>query len=196
MKNLYRQHMTLRSHLLLILALVFSSGAHAAGNNWIDAMSFSYGEDNDNNETTLYRIGLQNKWERTWLNDGAWYVGGYWDAELAYMGSDHKKSKNDELFDLSLTPVFRLQRDASLSSGVSPYAEAGIGPHLLSETRLGNQQYSTALQFGTLVGFGLGFGEKGQYEISYRFQHISNADIKTPNQGMNLHLLRLGYSFD
>jgi lipid A 3-O-deacylase len=47
-----------------------------------------------------------------------------------------------------------------------------------------------------VVGFGLGFGDKGQYEISYRLQHISNGGIKTPNQGMNLHLLRLGYSFD
>jgi len=47
-----------------------------------------------------------------------------------------------------------------------------------------------------MLGFGLGFGEKGQYELSYRYQHISNGDIKTPNNGMNLHLLRLGYSFE
>jgi hypothetical protein len=188
--------MTQYRRLLPLLAVIFSTTAQAAGNNWIDAMSLTYGEDMDNNETTLYRLGLQNKWERTWLNDGAWYVGGYWDVELAYMESDHDKSKNDNLFDLGLTPVFRMQRDASLSSGVSPYAEAGIGPHLISETRLGNQQYSTAFQFGSLIGFGLGFGDRGQYEISYRYQHISNADIKTPNQGMNLHMLRLGYSFE
>jgi hypothetical protein len=188
--------MTLRRRLLPLLAVIFTATAQAAGNNWIDAISLTYGEDMDDNETTLYRLGLQNKWERTWLNDGAWYVGGYWDAELAYMESDHKNSENDSLFDLGLTPVFRMQRDASISSGVSPYAEIGIGPHLISETRLGKQQYSTALQFGSLIGFGLGFGGRGQYEISYRFQHLSNADIKTPNQGMNLHLLRLGYNFD
>ena len=187
--------MTLHRRLLLLLAVIFSTAAQAAGNNWIDAISLTYGEDMDDNETRLYRLGLQNKWGRTWLNDGAWYVGGYWDVELAYMESDHENSENDNLFDLGLTPVFRMQRDASLSSGVSPFAEAGIGPHLISETRLGKQQYSTALQFGSLIGFGLGFGDKGQYEISYRFQHLSNADIKTPNQGMNLHLLRLGYSF-
>ena len=188
--------MTLHRRLLPLLAVIFAATAHAAGNNWIDAMSLTYGEDMDNNETTLYRLGLQNKWERTWLNDGAWYVGGYWDAELAYMESDHKNSENDNLFDMGLTPVFRMQRDASLSSGVSPYAEVGIGPHLISETRLGKQQYSTALQFGSLIGFGLGFGDRGQYEVSYRYQHLSNADIKTPNQGMNLHLLRLGYAFE
>lgn len=188
--------MILHTRLLLTLALICTSGAQAAGNNWIDAMSLTYGEDNDNNETRVYRLGLQNKWERSWLHGGAWYVGGYWDAELAYMESDHEYSENDELFDLGLTPVFRMQRDAELSSGVSPYAEVGVGPHLISETRLGNQQYSTAFQIGGMLGFGLGFGEKGQYELSYRYQHISNGDINTPNNGMNLHLLRLGYSFE
>ena len=189
-------HMIRHTRLLLTLALICTGGAQAAGNNWIDAISLSFGEDNDNNETKVYRLGLQNKWERSWLHGGAWYVGGYWDAELSYMESDHKKSKNDELFAIGLTPVFRMQRDAELSSGMSPYAEIGIGPHLLSETRLGNQQYSTAFQIGSMLGFGLGFGDKGQYELSYRFQHLSNGDIKTPNQGMNLHLLRLGYSFE
>jgi hypothetical protein len=88
-----------------------------------------------------------------------------------------------------------MQRDASLSKGITPYAEAGIGPHLISETSLGRRRFSTAFQLGSLVGFGLGFGEKGQYEISYRFQHLSNVEIKKPNDGLNLHLLRLGYSF-
>ncbi|MDX2458381.1 MAG: acyloxyacyl hydrolase [Gammaproteobacteria bacterium] len=181
--------------LLLILAVICSTTANANGNNWIDALSLSYGEDSDNNDVKIYRVGLQNKWERTWMNDGAWYIGGYWDAELGYMESDNDYSENDELFDLGLTPVFRMQRDASLSSGVSPYAEFGIGPHLISETRLGNRQFSTAFQFGSLFGLGLGFGDKGQYELSYRYQHISNASIKTPNNGMNLHMLRLGYTF-
>ena len=184
------------SRLLLILVVIYSSAATAAGNNWIDAISLTYGEDLNGNETKLYRLGLQNKWGRTWLNDGAWYVGGYWDLELGYMESDHSKSENDNLFDLGLTPVFRMQRDASLSSGVSPYAEAGIGPHLLSETRLGNRKFSTAFQFSALIGFGLGFGDKGKYELSYRLQHLSNANINTPNQGMDLHMIRLGYAFD
>jgi len=42
----------------------------------------------------------------------------------------------------------------------------------------------------------LGFGRHGQYELGYRYQHISNAGIKRPNDGLNLHMLRLGYSFN
>lgn len=178
---------------LLLITLGMSTDVTAKG--WVDGISLTYGRDEDSNEVTVSRLGLQNRWAHTWFKGGAWYLGGYWDAELAYMDSDIKNSDNDDLIDISLTPVFRFQRDANLSSGVTPYAEAGVGPHLFSETRLGFQKYSTAFQLGTLLGFGLGFGNNGQYEITYRFQHISNVSIKDPNDGINLHLIRLGYSF-
>ncbi len=175
---------------------LFITTAGATGNNWVDAISLSLGTDEDSIDADIYRLGLENRWERTWFNGGAWNVGGYWDAELAYITADDTASgENDDLFDLSLTPVFRLQRDTALSSGVSPFADAGIGAHLLSETSLGDKDYSTALQFGSLIGFGLGFGKHGQYELGYRFQHISNAGIKHPNQGLNLHMLRFAYAF-
>ena len=187
--------MTFKLRHLLFSACIVSTLAEANGSNWIDGISLSYGEDSDGNDTSLLSAGLQNKWERTWFNGGAWYVGGYWDVELAYMKSDHSDSRNDELFDLSLTPVFRMQRDASLSSGVSPFAEAGIGAHLLTETRLGERVFSTALQLGPVLGLGLGFGDNGQYELSYRYQRITNLGIKEPNDGIDMHLLRLAYNF-
>jgi hypothetical protein len=186
------------SRYLLIPLLLFTAAATATanGNRWIDSASLTLGKDRGSNDADVYRLAVQNKWERSWFTDGAWFVGGYWDVELAYLESDVSDSKNDEIFDLGLTPMFRLQRDTGLSSGVSPFAEAGIGPHLISETRLGDKEYSTAFQFGSVFGLGLGFGERGQYELSYRFQHVSNASIKKPNDGMDMHLLRIGYSFE
>ena len=181
---------------LLLISLLLSAQLPAMASspaNWVDAISFTLGNDENSNQTDVYRIGLQNKWERSWFEGGAWYVSGYWDAELAYLDSDI--GRHDELWDISLTPILRLQRDADLSSGVTPYAEAGIGAHLFSDTRLGNRIFSTAFQFGSLIGVGLGFGVRGQYELSYRFQHTSNADIEEPNDGLDLHLLRLGYNF-
>ncbi len=178
------------------LLLPFITTAGATGNNWVDAISLSLGTDEGSINADIYRLGLENRWKRTWFNGGAWNVGGYWDAELAYIKTDDAEhGENDELYDISLTPVFRLQRDTALSSGVSPFAEAGIGAHLFSTTSLADDSYSTAFQFGSLLGFGLGFGKYGQYELGYRFQHISNASIKKPNDGLNLHMLRLGYSF-
>lgn len=182
---------TLRCCLTLFL-LLMQAAAGANGSRWVDSIALSYGEDTGSGDIDVYRVGLQNRWERSWFNGGAWFLGGYWDAEIAWM--DAGSGENRKLYDLSLTPVFRFQRDVNLSSGVTPFAEAGIGAHLLSETRIGSKDLSTAYQFGPLLGVGLGFGERGQYELSYRYQHISNAGIKEPNDGLNIHLLRLGYS--
>jgi lipid A 3-O-deacylase len=107
-----------------------------------------------------------------------------------------ENGKRNKVYDLSVTPVFRFQRDAHLSSGVTPFAEAGIGIHLLNDTHIGDRSLSSPVQFGALIGMGLGFGERGQYELSYRFTHISNADLKQPNDGVDLHLLKLGYNFN
>ena len=182
-------------HMLLISALL-SAPLQASGGNWIDGLSLSFGRDSNGNKTSLIRGGLQNRWQRTWFNGGAWYVGGYWDAELSFLESDVANSENNSLFDLSLTPVFRMQRDATLSSGVAPFAEAGIGAHLLTDTRLGERTFSTALQLGSVLGVGVGFGGNGQYELSYRYQRLSNLGIKQPNDGLDLHMVRIGYLFE
>jgi len=178
---------------LPLIALLLPGMAAANGSGWLNGLSLSFGHDSDNNETSLIRAGMQNRWDSTWFNGGAWYVGGYWDTELAYLNSDTHDAENTELFDISLTPVFRMQRDATLSSGVSPFAEAGIGAHLLSSTRLGDRAFSTAVQLGSVIGLGLGFGDNGQYELSYRYQRLSNIGIKQPNDGLDLHMLRFGY---
>lgn len=175
---------------LLLFALPVRAG------HWVDSLSFSFGEDLDGNETTLLRAGVQNRWDRTWFNGGAWHVGAYWDAELAYLDSDVSDAKNNDLLDLSLTPMFRMQRDTTLSSGVAPFAEAGIGAHLLTDTTLGDRDFSTSLQFSPVLGVGLGFGDDGRYEVSYRYQRLTNLGIKTPNDGLDLHMLRIGYLFE
>lgn len=180
--------------LVLCLLLAQNSAMASSPHRWIDSVTLSFGKDNDSNETDVIRVGFQNRWKHTWFDGGAWFLGGYWDTALGFMESDF--GSDNELLDLSLTGVFRFQRDADLSSGLTPFAEAGIGPHLISNTRLGKRDLTTAFQFGSVVGFGIGFGERGQYELSYRFQHISNGDIKKPNDTLDLHLLRLGYSFD
>jgi hypothetical protein len=46
--------------------------ATAAENRWIDSVSASVGKDGNSNQTDVYRLGIQNRWNRTWFNDGAW----------------------------------------------------------------------------------------------------------------------------
>ena len=112
--------MQLKSCLLAIplLLLTFMTTAGANGNRWVDSVSLTLGTDEDSLDADVYRLGLQNRWGRTWFNGGAWNVGGYWDAEFAYLEADAGQGENNNLYDISLTPVFRLQRDTALSSGV------------------------------------------------------------------------------
>jgi lipid A 3-O-deacylase len=187
--------MTMFARLLIVPMLLLASLtlAHGAESRWVDSMTVSLGKDNDTNKTNAIQFGLQNKWNRTWFNDGAWFVGGFWDASLAYLKSDI--NQDTSLFDLSLTPFLRLQRDAQLSSGVTPFSQIGLGGHLLSDTELGNRDLATRLQFGPQVGVGLGFGRKGNYELTYRYQYLTNGGIKQPNDGLKMHFLSLGYAF-
>jgi len=187
--------MTMFARLLIVpmLLLAHLTLAHGAESRWVDSITVSAGKDNDTNKTNAIQLGLQNKWNRTWFNDGAWFVGGFWDASLAYLKSDI--NQDTSLTDLSLTPFLRLQRDAQLSSGVTPFSQIGIGGHLLSDTELGNRDLATRLQFGPQVGVGLGFGQKGNYELTYRYQYLTNGGIKQPNDGLKMHFLSFGYAF-
>lgn len=52
-----------------------------------------------------------------------------------------------------------------------------------------------AFQFGDHLGVGMIFGDRGQFDLGYRFQHVSNADIKKPNSGINIQQIRFAYLF-
>lgn len=161
----------------------------------VDGMSFEGGSDASTNASVdLYRIGAQWDWNKRWLETGGWHLGGYWDLQLGYWDNSSNNKTNSDLWELAFTPVFRVQQNQP--SAVSPYVELGIGVHLLSETSVSAQRdLSTAFQFGSHAGVGARFGPKNAFDLSYRYQHLSNAGIKEPNHGINFHILRLGYRF-
>lgn len=141
-------------------------------------------------DTQLVRLGIARDWQRAWFTDGDWQVSGYWLAQIGYWNSDRHNRDNDNLWEVGLTPVLRLAPKAA--TGLRPYLEAGIGGHVLSDTRIGQRELSTAWQFGSHVGAGL---HCGPLEIGYRFQHLSNASIKQPNDGIDFHILTAGMRF-
>ena len=178
--------------------LAFSPMAAAAGGPFaVDGISFEYGDsDSSNSEVTLYRVGLQWDWKKRWLETGGWHLGGYWDLSLGYWDNRTRAplKTHGSITDIGLTPVLRFQQ--TNPRGLSPYAEAGIGFHALSATSVSTERrFSTQFQFGDHVGFGVRFGEKGEFDLGYRYQHLSNADIKKPNQGISFHQIRLQYHF-
>lgn len=126
-----------------------------------------------------------------------WQLGG-WDFSLR--GELHAawlhNSEGDDPRSLGAFGVTPLIRFGKMDGMIRPYVEAGVGFRLLTGTQL-NSSYdiSTAFQFADMVGAGLKFGNRGQYELGYRFEHVSNASIKRPNPGINFHQIRFGYFF-
>jgi hypothetical protein len=177
----------------VVAAAVLAITMHPAAA--VDGMSISAGTDDSGNANVdLYRVGVQWKWKKRWLQTENWHLGGYWDLQGGYWNNSSPDKTNSGLWELAFTPVFRVQQNEL--SGFAPFLEFGVGAHLISKTSVSNQrQFSTNFQFGSHVGIGARFGNKDAFELSYRYQHISNASIKHPNNGINFNILRVGYWF-
>ena len=177
-------------HLITSALLAASPVAYA-----IDGMSFVYGHsDSGNVNVNMYRVGVQWDWNKKLVEMGNWHLGGYWESDAGYWSNSSFARTHSNILDIGFTPVFRIQQ--TTRSALSPYLEAGVGLHLLSRTSVSTQrQFGSAFQFGDHIGVGVRFGDTGHYDIGYRYQHLSNAGIKGPNQGINFHELRLQYHF-
>lgn len=169
----------------LVACAALASSAAAA----VDGVAVEIGRGDG---TDMARIALQSDWQKQWLRTGGWHVGGYWDFGI---GQWHRRSvragENGDITEIGITPVFRFQQNDRRGA----YVEAGIGAHFLSRTAIGDKRFSASFQFGNHVGVGYRFGARGAYDVSYRFQHLSNAGLKHPNNGINFNQLRLQYHF-
>lgn len=138
------------------------------------------------------RTGMIRQWTEQWFPEGHWHLTGYWEATLAYLNSDDSKGKSAA--DASFAPVFRFRPNAL--GGAQPYWDLALGLHLLSTQKLdAKHDLGSPLLLAPLVGVGVTFGEKSQYDLGYRFQHLTNFGIKEPDDGLSLHQVRLTYLY-
>lgn len=176
----------MRRHLitLLIAGLGLASSSQAADGI---AVTGGWGDDS----TSMAQISLTHQWDRTWFNGGNRFLGGYWEVSVGHWHSTDTGGKG--IWDVGFAPVFRFQ---SKAGGVKPYVEGAIGLHLISDTHVNvDRDMGSAFQFGDHLGIGLVFGDRGQMDLGYRFQHLSNADIKSPNDGIDFQQIRFVYYF-
>jgi lipid A 3-O-deacylase len=172
--------MKLRSHLLGALALLAFTAAAAAQSQ--SEVMFSVGRGVDNADIDVVRLAYR----RTLPNDSHWWVptlvelgGGIWRVpDLA--GTTQR-------FDLHATPVWR-------ADFARTYVEGGIGVYLLSHIINNDTTHmSTSFEFGSHIGAGLRFGERGETRVGIALQHLSNGGIKEPNSGVNFLLLNASF---
>lgn len=168
----------------LFAGLVASAPAMAINGYFVDA--------GGNEDLQSVGLGMIRQWTAQWFTEGSWHLTGYWEGTLDYVHSSD--SGGNSLADLGVSPVFRFRPNAS--GGAQPYWDFGIGLHLVSRVHLDDHHnLGTNLQFGPLVGFGFTFGDKSEFDLGYRFQHISNADLSPHNDGFDVHLIRLTYLY-
>jgi len=179
-----------RTLLVLGSLLLGASRAHA-----IDGVAIEGGTSGSSDVSVdMARIAVQWDWGARWALGPGWHIGGYWDLAGGYWRNDSRNRSSSGIWDIGFTPVFRLQQ--SDPAAIAPYGEAAIGFHFISKTSINSdRQLSTAFQFGDHLGIGVRFGPKHAYDVGYRFQHLSNAGIKKPNDGIDFHELRLQYHF-
>lgn len=142
-------------------------------------------------DADLTRVDITWKWDKTWFEAGNWHLTGYWEASLGHWNG--KKRGARTLWDVGITPVFRLEPKAR--EGIRPYLEGAVGIHLLSSTKPNDfRDLTTAFQFGDHVGVGITFGDRQQFDLGLRIQHLSNASVKDPNWGIDFHQVRFSYA--
>jgi hypothetical protein len=148
----------------------------------VDGIYIEYGR---GNMVEMSRVGAIWKWNRSWLHDGEYQVTGFWESSLGQWRGYKPDDNNQTITEVAITPVFRFARKNITS--MAPYLEGGfVGMHLISPTFIyTNRKFGSSFQFGNHIGFGVRFGEHRQFDLGYRFQHLSNGDIKKPNQGIN-----------
>ena len=151
--------------------------------SWIDAVTVGYGQSKDNID--IYRIGLRKDFSSRWFESSVGYLSGYWEGSLNYWNG-----RGDENFGIAFSPVFAYYFNATES--VKPYIEGGIGASLWSRTTMGPRDLSTNFLFEDRIGTGVRFGD---WDLSLRYMHYSNASIKKPNDGIDIFIGSVSYKF-
>lgn len=127
-----------------------------------------------------------------WGNPDGWQLN--LDVELALAqwrttGGTNRRN----LTEGGVSPMFRIEYRAW---EIVPYIEAGIGVRVLSHTQVSDEhRFSSAFQFADTIGVGVSMGDRQQFSMGYRYQHISNASIKRPNPGSNFSQIYVRYRF-
>jgi hypothetical protein len=138
--------------------------------------------------------------------DALWPLGGVWhrghgvfsdygQVDVSHMHSSRTGSLPDSMNEVGVSAILRWRPD-SRWHGFWIYTEVGLGLHLLSHVSLGASMLSTRYQFGPLIGIGLARHRHRGLEIGTRLQHLSNANTRLPNDGLNFIELYLTYWFD
>jgi len=106
---------------------------------------------------------------------------------LIYYQDRNDKGKDDVVFAAAFGVVIRWYQNIDYKGF---YWDIGISP--LWNSRLFRRNAS---HWNALTEFGVGYKFDSNWHIALKFQHISNGQTRSPNEGVNAMALCLGYTF-
>ncbi len=132
-----------------------------------------------------YQWDVYGNWALPWL----WNLGRQWDLRPRLdLSAGVLAAKGETSFVGTLGPSLVLCRRP-----LPVYAVAGVSPTILSRHTFGDADLGSAFQLTTHIG--VNFEVSSHLELGYRFQHMSNGGLASPNPGFNLHVFWCGYRF-
>ncbi len=143
------------------------------------------------------------KYNLTGLIGSSFYRGAlYWviEAGAAVTVKDptrnNKSINNAPNFVFGLVPAQLEYKFLNPERAWAPFLFAGVGGSW-GDWHKGTKEIATAFEFILQTGIGVEyfFANGTAMNIQYRYWHLSNANIKTPNIGINAHVISLGFSF-
>ena len=142
---------------------------------------------------TAFGVGARIGPERTLWTGESWRVDHDWKFRIARWGSHRAESRAKSLWDFG---AYQSLRILPLATGTFvPFAEGALGMHVLTHARIGDRAISTAFQFGQHLAVGARFGERHAYSLAVRAEHVSNANIKRPNDGVSFFGFEFQYDW-
>lgn len=176
----------IRNTLIFIFVATYASIACANS-----GVSVGYGS--GTKEIKGYRFNLQRAWGTRIQTENKRRITGYWELGFTKMHNPVTYSfpTNNDMEATSLSLVLRIP----VRVIAQWYFDIGIGGAYLTKEQIGTRNLGTKWLFEDRLGAGVLLGERKQYEVGYRLVHYSNGYLAQTNQGLNLHLLILGFWF-
>jgi lipid A 3-O-deacylase len=174
---------------VLISVLLYSYGSLSLAATY----GVSIGAGNGTKQVRAQRINLQRAWGDAAVTPKGRKVAGFWELGFTRITSDRNFSynTNGNVFASTAAVVVRLHNQP-----VYPmFIDLGLGVSYLSKKSIATRQLGSNFLFEERLGVGLLFGRKKNIEVGYRFTHFSNAYLAQKNNGLNLHLIVVGYWF-
>ena len=162
-----------------------------------DKLGVSYLQGKEfNEEDSRYlrnnRLALTADWKKVLIDNSYFSISGHTEFMVNRWYSTNKSSQNQEGYIYAITPMFTYTFKDIKVSNYNLYTEFGIGLAYMDNSMVEDREKSTQFQFADSIGVGF---KSTNYQIGYRFTHISNLNIGTPNPSLDFHQIMLLYRF-